>query len=54
MPECYFCKTEMIWGADFTREDYGYEGDGIVATFSCPHCGASAEFVEAAYADPAH
>jgi transcription elongation factor Elf1 len=41
---CWFCGKELIWGCDFSFEDYGIEGEGIVATRSCPSCGASAEF----------
>lgn len=37
----------MIWGADFDFEDYGIEGEGVVATLSCPNCGATAEFYTA-------
>lgn len=39
--DCWFCGEDLIWGADFDPEDYGYEGEGIVATLSCPNCGAS-------------
>ena len=46
MTNCWFCGTEMIWGADFNPEDYGYEGEGIVTTLSCPNCNANAEFVQ--------
>lgn len=41
---CWFCGEEMIWGSDFSFEDYCLEGEGIVASFSCPRCGAAAEF----------
>lgn len=41
---CWYCGHEMIWGGDFTFEDYGIEGEGIVANLSCPNCGAYAEF----------
>lgn len=41
---CWFCGTEMIWGADFDFSDYGFEGNGIIATLHCPGCEASAEF----------
>ncbi|WP_075367454.1 hypothetical protein [Desulfosporosinus metallidurans] len=44
MPDCYFCCTELRWSSDFAFDDCGIEGDGIVATFSCPECGATAEF----------
>lgn len=35
----------MIWGGDNSFEDYGYEGDGIVANLTCSECGAYAEFM---------
>lgn len=43
---CWFCGAEMIWGTDFDFEDYGIDGEGVVATLHCtnPDCGASAEF----------
>lgn len=41
---CWFCSSEMIWGSDFSYEDYGLEGDGIVATLTCKGCEAYAEF----------
>ena len=41
---CWFCGVEMIWGGDFSFEDYGKEGEGIVANLSCPNCKAYAEF----------
>ena len=41
---CWFCGSEMIWGSDFSYEDYGLEGDGIVATLTCSGCEAFAEF----------
>jgi len=44
MMNCWFCQGDMIWGADFSYEDYGLEGDGIVATLTCSECEAFAEF----------
>ena len=41
---CWFCGSEMFWGSDFSYEDYGLEGDGIVATLTCKGCEAYAEF----------
>jgi transcription elongation factor Elf1 len=41
---CWFCGSEMIWGCDFNFEDYGLDGDGIVATLTCSGCEATAEF----------
>ena len=46
MTNCYFCNSEMIWGGDFTREDYGMEGEGLVVNLSCPNCQAYAEFTQ--------
>ena len=40
---CWHCKNELIWGADFTYEDYCLEGDGIVSTLSCRKCNAHVE-----------
>ena len=34
---CWRCKTELIWGCDFTYEDYGIDGEGIVTNLSCPN-----------------
>ena len=45
MTNCWFCGTEMIWQSDFNFEDYGYEGEGIVAVLHCPNCNAMAEFM---------
>jgi hypothetical protein len=33
----------MIWGADFDFSDFGYDGEGIVSSFGCPNCPATAE-----------
>ena len=37
---CWLCGGRLIWGADFNPEDYGIEGDGIVATLTCSSCNA--------------
>jgi len=34
----------MIWGADFSYEDYGLDGEGIVSCFNCSKCPVWAEF----------
>lgn len=42
---CWICgQGEMIWGADFSYDDYGIDGDGFVASLSCPNCNTNAEF----------
>jgi len=46
MTNCWFYdEAELVWGCDFSFEDYGLkEGEGVIATLSCPNCGATAEF----------
>jgi hypothetical protein len=38
----------MNWNADFNYEDYGLEGDGVIAVLSCTKCEATATF----YSEP--
>ena len=41
MYECFHCLTQsVVWSADFSFEDYGEEGDGIVHVLRCGNCGA--------------
>ncbi len=40
---CWHCKTELIWGSDFSYEDYAMEGEGIVSNLSCPNCSTFVE-----------
>ena len=40
--KCWHCNSEMIWGSDFSYEDYGIEGEGIVSEFSCSTCACTA------------
>ena len=41
---CNQCGSGMIWQNDFSFDDYGYEGDGIVAVAICSKCGTYAEY----------
>lgn len=41
---CWYCRADMIWQSDFTYEDYGRQGEGMVAILLCSECNASAEF----------
>ena len=44
---CWHCNTELIWGADFSGEDYGCEVVySMVTNLSCPKCES---FVEVYY-----
>ena len=49
MYECFHCGfRSVIWNGDFDFEDYGYEGEGIIHTLTCQHCGAEIEYAIAA------
>lgn len=45
MYECFHCccKT-VIWDNDFSFEDMGYEGEGLVHICHCTNCGAEIEY----------
>ena len=46
MFECFHClHRAVIWDSDFTFEDYGYEGDGLIHVLHCTHCGAEIEYM---------
>lgn len=41
MYECFHCLSRsVIWQADFTGEEYGFDTDGIVHVCQCANCGA--------------
>ena len=42
MYECFHCgKKAVIWDGDFSFEDYGKEGEGIIHECHCTNCGAT-------------
>lgn len=41
---CWNCRNTMIWGNDFSFEDWGLDREGIVSSFSCNTCETTAEF----------
>lgn len=42
---CFHCLSEsVIWDSDFTFEDFGYEGQGLVQICHCCNCGAEIEY----------
>jgi hypothetical protein len=46
MYECFHCCTRgVIWDNDFSFEDFGYEGEGIVHVCHCTHCGAQIQYM---------
>ena len=41
MYECFHCLSRsVIWESDFTFEDFGMEGEGLVHVCHCTACGA--------------
>lgn len=45
MYQCFHCgEYAVIWQSDFTFEDCGYEGEGIVHFCVCSNCGAEIEY----------
>lgn len=45
MYQCFHCGEEaVIWCADFSFEDYGIPGEGIVHVCRCTNCGADIEY----------
>lgn len=43
--ECFHCGSRsVIWDCDYSFEDFGYEGEGIVQTLHCENCGAEIEY----------
>lgn len=38
------CCKSVVWSGDFTFEDFGYEGEGIVHICHCSNCGAEIEY----------
>lgn len=41
---CGLCGGALVWQCDYSFEDFGYEGDGIVGCAICSNCGAEVEF----------
>lgn len=45
MYQCFHClKNTVVWDSDFSFEDYGYDGEGIVHVCHCANCGADIEY----------
>ena len=45
MYECFHCGARaVVWDSDFSFEDFGYEGEGIVHVCHCSNCGAEIEY----------
>ena len=45
MFECFHCgRRTVIWDCDYTFEDFGMEGEGIVHCCHCTNCDAQIEY----------
>lgn len=45
MYQCFHCLAYgVVWDSDFTFEDYGLDGEGIVHVCHCENCGARVEY----------
>ena len=45
MYQCFHCGHDSVyWESDFTFEDYGLEGEGIIHCCHCGNCGADIEY----------
>lgn len=45
MYECFHCLSKsVIWDSDFSFEDYGIEGEGLVHICHCCNCGAEIQY----------
>ena len=45
MYECFHCLARaVVWDSDFSFEDFGLEGEGIVHICHCANCGAEIEY----------
>ena len=42
--KCWFCRGEMKWTGDYDFNEFGFDGDGFIATLSCSECESLAEF----------
>ena len=40
---CYLCGGEVVWKSDYTFEDIGQEGVGIIHLYQCRECGVRIE-----------
>lgn len=45
MYECFHCLARaVIWDIDFSFDDVGYEGEGLIHFCHCANCGAEIEY----------
>ena len=45
MYQCFHCcQMTVVWNSDFTFEEMGYDGEGVVHICRCSNCGAEIEY----------
>lgn len=43
--QCFHCLSSSVnWQSDFSFEDYGLEGEGVINVCHCSNCGADIEY----------
>lgn len=43
--QCFYCRSHNVtWENDFTFDDCGYDGEGLVQFYHCFDCGADIEY----------
>ena len=46
MYECFHCGARAVaWDCDYSMEELGYDGNGIVQMLHCTNCGAEIEYM---------
>ena len=43
---CWWCRSPLIWQSDFTKDEFGVEGKGIVTVLVCSGCKAEVRMIE--------
>lgn len=44
--KCPMCSSDLHWENDFTYEDYGADGDGVVLVYSCHNESCDADLIQ--------
>ena len=43
---CWWCGSKLIWQADFMKDEWGIEGEGMVTVLVCSGCDAEVRMIE--------
>lgn len=45
MYQCFHClNNSLVWQSDYSFEDFGYDGEGIVHILICSKCNSEVEY----------